>query len=183
MKAWYQASTERSGGRSTRQVRSDGRMQKRGKQARRPSVSRVGCTGIANAMLALARLPGAPLGSAESPQGAELRHGLASAWLNSESGSEMRGRVFASRGPQQHEPPWHFVPHLQWCSWSDELPAAEYDEAATCCAGPIATSSTAANVLRQSSPICLARSSGHTPATLKNASELGRTTLHEPVII
>jgi hypothetical protein len=112
--AWNQARIlQRSGGRSMRLARSGGSMRKWGEETRRPSLTFVGWTSIVKAARALTGLSVAAFGSAESPHGAELTHGLASAWLDSERGIETRDWIFTSRGPQQHESPLHLVLHVQ----------------------------------------------------------------------
>jgi hypothetical protein len=100
------------------------------KGSARPSPLFVACTCIARATLALTGPLGAALGTPESPHGAEPKHGLASARLDSELGSSGPGRAPSSPGAQQHERPWHFVPHLQWCAADTELCAHEIDAAA-----------------------------------------------------
>ena len=59
-------------------------------------------------MASAATLPRGPtddgaVGSPDSPQGAELKHGLESARIGSGTGWGLDGRTFVLRGPQQHE--------------------------------------------------------------------------------
>ena len=114
--AWNQARIRCSGGRSRREARRDGRRQRvengsmrracRAADARKPRRPQSWLTGPSD---------GAP-GSPESPQGAEFnRQGLAIGAIRFRGGLGSRQPSLRSRGPQQHDSPRHFVPHLQWC--------------------------------------------------------------------
>ena len=167
--AWNQARIRCSGGRSSREAWSGGDVQNAGKGTMRPPASTVGRRRLASARLILTGPPGAAFGSTGSVQGAELRHGPELSRLEFEVDSGAAGRVSAESGPQQHDPPRHFMPHLQSCPSAAPFCARDIDSAKTFRAPPSVKISAAASAQRQPRPICSARACALTPVNLPSA--------------
>ncbi len=172
--AWNQARLKRSGGRSRREARPVGRRQRGGNGRQWPAASSRSRSTVARAALLLTGPTDGASGSPGSPQGAESRHGSASTRSDLGGDSESGGRIRSCRGRQQHDVPWHLVPHLQSCG-AASMPRAEETSAAEIC--PLeasATSSTAAMNTRQGSSIRFTRRSGFTRGDLRNPRVVGR---------